>query len=279
MKQTMKDKPKATLFVSTFNMPRHLSLVCAGIERQNTKDFEVIICDDGSGEETSRVVEDFRSCAAMQVDHVWQQHEGFRKCKILNEGLRRAKGEICIFLDGDCIPHRDFVKDHIDMHEPGKYLAGRRVELGPDISSRLTAEKVRNGFFDWPRLPLIISALRSDSEFLNRTIRITSPWLRSILKLQHVADMKGCNYSVTRSALEAINGFDETYEGYGREDTDIEIRLQNLGFSIKSMKGVALQFHVWHPRRVFTAANDARLEELKLSKRTRCLKGLHQAET
>jgi GT2 family glycosyltransferase len=102
------------------------------------------------------------------------------------------------------------------------------------------------------------------------------PWnpVRKILGMDHVVDLKGCNYSIPRSALEALNGFDEAYEGYGREDTDIEIRLQHLGLRIKSLKGLALQFHVWHPRREFTPGNDVRLEELKKSGRVRCEKGI-----
>ena len=91
--------------------------------------------------------------------------------------------------------------------------------------------------------------------------------------MNRVVDLKGCNYSVAREALEAINGFDEAYEGYGREDTDVELRLQNLGYRIKSLKGLALQFHVWHPRREFTPANEDRLEELKQSGRVRCSLG------
>ena len=98
--------------------------------------------------------------------------------------------------------------------------------------------------------------------------------MRTRLGMDRIADLKGCNYSIPREALEAINGFDEEYEGYGREDTDVELRLQNLGLRIKSLKGVALQFHVWHPRREFTPGNDERLEELKRSGRVRCEKGL-----
>ncbi len=96
--------------------------------------------------------------------------------------------------------------------------------------------------------------------------------------MHRVDDMKGCNYSVYRRHLIAINGFDEKYEGYGREDTDIEIRLQNLGLSIKSMKGLALQYHVWHPRREFTTANDDRLDEIKRTGRVSCEQGLRQPE-
>ena len=113
-----------------------------------------------------------------------------------------------------------------------------------------------------------------DTEFVNRTVRV--PWdsLRGLLKMQTVVDMKGCNYSIPRKVLELLNGFDEEYEGYGREDTDVELRLQNLGYRIKSMKGLALQFHIWHPRREFTPSNDTRLDELKKSGRVRCKMGL-----
>lgn len=96
--------------------------------------------------------------------------------------------------------------------------------------------------------------------------------------MDRVADMKGCNYSVARTDLLAINGFDEEYEGYGREDTDVELRLQNYGLRIKSLKGIALQFHVWHERRVFTPGNDHRLNELKTSSRFRCKHGLEPLE-
>lgn len=267
---------RASLFVTTYELPRHLALVCAGLERQTSGEFEVLFCDDGSGESTQEVIQKFQSSAAIPTQYFWQEHQGFRKCRILNQALAQARGEICIFLDGDCVPHRSFVQDHLDHQESGSYLAGRRVELGETISAQLTPEIIRKGYFDFPRWSLIQSALRGETEFLNRTIRIPFQGLRRILGMNRIADLKGCNYSVPKSKLEAINGFDESYEGYGREDTDVEIRLQNLGLQIKSLKGVALQYHVWHPRREFTPANDQRLDELKLSRRIRCENGLNK---
>jgi GT2 family glycosyltransferase len=133
---------------------------------------------------------------------------------------------------------------------------------------------VAAGFFDYPNFTLLRSALQGDSEFLNRSIRVPFSPLRTLLKMKKIVDLKGCNYSVSKSALLEINGFDEAYEGYGREDTDVELRLLNLGLKIKSLKGLALQFHVWHPRRDFTPANEDRLEELKRSKRTKAIRGL-----
>ncbi|HUP58054.1 MAG TPA: glycosyltransferase [Bdellovibrionota bacterium] len=265
--------PRASLFVSTYDMPRHLDLVFAGIARQSFRDFEVLVCDDGSAEETRKLVERFVGETDLHVRHFWQEHRGFRKCRILNQAAREARGETLVFLDGDCVPHRDFMRDHVESQEPGRYLAGRRVELGQSISDALTPERVAAGYFDFPRPELLLSAWKG-TEAVNRAIRL--PWdpVRKLLKMDRVVDLKGCNYSIPRAALEAVNGFDEEYEGYGREDTDIELRLQHLGLRIKSLKGLALQFHVWHPRREFTPANDARLEELKRSGRIRCEKGL-----
>lgn len=271
------DLPNATLIVSTYEMPRHLELVCAALERQSARNFEVIVCDDGSGEETRQIIEGFKARARFDVIHLWQENRGFRKCRILNQGLRRARGQTLIFLDGDCVPHRHFIRDHVEQQEPGTYLAGRRVELGRSISEWLTPERVRAGFFDHPRLKLAWSVWQGDSENFQRSFRVPFPALRSVLGMDRVDDLKGCNYSVSRDALEALNGFDEEYEGYGREDTDVELRLQNLGLRIKSLKGLALQFHVWHPRREFTPANDDRLDEVRRTGRVRCERGLRQS--
>lgn len=268
-------KPLTSLFITTYEMPRHLELVCAGIETQSEKLFEVLFCDDGSGSETGTVIADFQRRNSISVTHLWQQNLGFRKCKILNQAVRQAKADVFIFLDGDCIPHRHFVRDHLEQQEQGRYLAGRRVELGRHLSQRLSSERIRNGFFDYPTLPLIQSAIRGDTQNLQRSVRLPWPGVRRLFKMDRVADLKGCNYSLPRKALEDINGFDETYEGYGREDTDVELRLQNYGYKIKSLKGLALQYHVWHPRREFTPANELRLEDLKSTSRSMALKGLY----
>ena len=271
-------KISSSLFITTYEMPRHLALVCAALQQQTAENFEILFCDDGSGSETRQVIDHFRSTSRFPIQHLWQENKGFRKCKILNEAVRKARGDTFIFLDGDCIPHREFVRDHIQNQEEGYYLAGRRVELGPRLSQKLTPEMVASGYFNWPRLSLVKSALEKETQGLNRSLRIPSKTLRHLLGMDHVADLKGCNYSVSRKALKAINGFDEAYEGYGREDTDVEIRLQNYGLKIKSLKGIALQFHIWHPRREFTFTNDQRLDELKASRRVRCIQGLEFGE-
>ena len=267
---------KASLMITTYDMPEHLKLVCANLKRQSCQEFEVLFCDDGSGPATERVISEFAQHSSLPIQHLWQEHDGFRKCKILNQALLKARGETLIFLDGDCVPHWRFVEDHLRHQEEGFYLAGRRVEVGPDLSSRITPQWVASGYFDWPHPSFLWSVWKKDSEFLNRSIRVSSPRVRSWLGMNRIDDLKGCNYSVPRYVLESLNGFDESYEGYGREDTDVEIRLQNFGLKIKSLKGLALQFHVWHPRREFTPANEDLLADAKKTGRLRALKGLSE---
>src|SRR5690606_36471307 len=125
------------------------------------------------------------------------------------------------------------IRDHLAMQEPGRYVCGRRINLGPRLSDWLTPARVSAGFFDRPRLPLLRSVLAGETDHLQRSLRVTWPPLRRLLKIERIPDLLGSNYSLPRADLEAINGFDEEYEGYGREDTDAEIRLQNLGRTIK----------------------------------------------
>jgi glycosyltransferase involved in cell wall biosynthesis len=270
----MSRAPKATLFMTTAEMPRHLALVLEGIKRQSEQDFELMICDDGSGPETQKIIQDFCAQSPLKVQHFWQENQGFRKCRILNQALRVAQGRLAIFLDGDCIPHRHYVRDHLEQWREGFYSCGRRLDLGEKISATLTPDRVAQGFFDRPNFAIWKSVRQGDSKNFQRSIRVRNSWLRRLLGMNRVADLLGSNYSVARKDLVAINGFDEDYEGYGREDTDVELRLQHLGLKIQSVKGVALQFHVWHPRRAFTPKNDDRLEILKNSRRIRCKNGL-----
>ena len=266
---------KVSLILATYEMPGHLELVLAALARSRFREFEILLCDDGSGPETRAVVKAALPSLGVPLTHLWQDNRGFRKCRLLNEAIRRAKGELLVFLDGDCVPHRDFVGDHWSTRERGTFGAGRRVEVSRRIAENLTVRDVRNGLFDRPSLRLLLDHVFGETENWNRTIRWgRRPWIRKLLKLDRVDDLKGCNFSVAREDLLAVNGFDETYEGYGREDTDVELRLLHYGLRRRSLKGLALQFHVWHERRGFTPANESLLEATRSTRRIRCARGV-----
>ncbi|MBI2604516.1 MAG: glycosyltransferase family 2 protein [Deltaproteobacteria bacterium] len=267
-------KPLASIIMTTYNQPRHLELALAGLLIQTEKNFELHIADDGSHAETSDIVERYMERAPFSMVYSWQQDLGYRKTKILNEAIRKSKADYFIFIDGDCIPHADFIRNHLRYRQKGYYLAGRRVELGPEFSERLTSEMVLRGDLNRPNLGLIASCLKKDSGYWHRSIPVYNPFLRKILKMERVDDLKGCNFSVDRESLFKINGFDEDYQGYAREDTDLELRLQYLGLKIKSLKGLAIQYHVWHERLSESEGNKTKLRELTTSTSPTCRNGL-----
>ncbi|MCO5141810.1 MAG: glycosyltransferase [Oligoflexia bacterium] len=276
------DAPKASIILSTYQWPEALAMVLEALHLQSTHDFEIMLADDGSDERTKKVVEDFRARSHLHLQHFWQENKGFRKSKILNEAIQAAKGETLIFLDGDCIPHKEYVAQHIRLCTPSVYVAGRRIDLSEEMTKELTVEKIRSGFLNGSFAGLfhlfLDSFKKKGSRPFHRSYLVKNSVLRKIFGLDVVVDMKGCNFSVKRSHMLAINGFDRSYEGYGREDTDVELRLQNLGLKICSGKNLCLQFHLWHSQRAFTPQNENLLEDVKRSKRVKALSGILESE-
>jgi glycosyltransferase involved in cell wall biosynthesis len=273
-------KPRASILLSAYDQAHSLSLVFAGLMTQSINDFEVLLCEDEENPKTKILVEQYSARAPFAIRHFSQEHKNFRKCKILNQAIHASRSETLVFLDGDCIPHREYVEQHLVLQQQGFYIAGRRVDLSPNLSGVLSPALVEAGCFNGS-LPFL-SRLWLDgwshegSTPFHRAYMVRNPWLRRICGLEKVVDMKGCNFSVSRQDMFAINGFDQVYEGYGREDTDVEIRLQNLGLKIKSAKNLCLQFHVWHERRGFTPVNEDLLRDVSQSRRIKAINGLEQ---
>lgn len=267
-------QPLASVIMTTYNAPKHLALALAGLQIQTEKNFELHIADDGSTSETSDLIEEFMDRAPFPVIYSWQQDMGYRKTKILNEAIRKAKADYLIFIDGDCVPHKDFVKNHLKYRKKGCYLAGRRVDLGPEFSNRLTPDMVLSGDLNRLNMGLLMSVIKKDSTYFHRSIPVYNSLLRKVLNMEKVDDMKGCNFSVDKESVLKINGFDEDYEGYAREDTDLELRLQYLGLKIRSLKGLAIQYHVWHGRLPESENNKLKLKNLVTKDNPTCKNGL-----
>lgn len=270
--------PKASIILSTYEWPEALALVLSALLAQTEKSFEVMLADDGSDDRTKQVVEEYRKRAFFTIHHFWQENKGFRKSRILNQAIAKAQGDVLIFLDGDCVPHRDYVKQHILLADESHYVAGRRVDLSPEFTKALTPKKIEagalSGIFSGMFSLWVDSLKKGGSKPFHRAYLVKNPFLRKLFGYNRVADMKGCNFSVLRKHMLAIDGFDESYEGYGREDTDVELRMQNLGLKIKSGKNLCLQFHLWHATRAFTPVNEDLLADVKNSKRIKAMKGM-----
>src|SRR5690606_34061851 len=148
--------------------PQWLEKVLWGFAQQDDTNFEVVVADDGSKDETREVVDRFRESVRFDVQHIWHPDEGFQKCRILNKAILAAQGEYLVFTDGDCIPRRDFLSVHRQHAEPGWFLSGGYFKLPMDISQAITREDIEAGHcFD--RQWLVAHGMKPSIKFMKLT--------------------------------------------------------------------------------------------------------------
>lgn len=253
----------SSLIVSVYKDAKNLECILGCLTRQTTKDFEVIISEDGSSEEIKSALK-CSAATALDLQHLTQEDLGFRKNKALNQAIRASRSNHLIFIDGDCVPPNAFIEAHFASREDRSISAGRRVELGPGWSERLRKD------------PRLIDRLSSNlgyifaapSLWLDHCKNYESGFRSSILQRLHPRghlDLVGCNFSCSKSALEEINGFNEDYEAPGLgEDTDPQWRLEAHGYRMTNIKFLAPLFHLYHPR---SYGYSARNEEIFLTNR------------
>ena len=222
-----------SVIVPTYNRPRALELCLRSLALQSMLPQEVLIADDGSGQETKitilRLTEELSD--RFPVQHVWQEDIGFRKPRILNETVRQATGEYLIFIDGDCMAHRDFVRSHANMSSPDAILSGKRVDIGRKLTERLME---RGHPIVSLRSILVWDAVTGGeikSRKVEEAIRIENSLLRRLLHRDRITDdgVWGCNFSLYKDIFYAINGCDEDFLDGSIEDNDLGIRVLNQG--------------------------------------------------
>jgi len=270
----MQKSIKISLVITTYNWPLALQSVLLALNNQNAH-FEVLIADDGSSPETADMLEKIARKLHYPWRHIWQEDRGFRAAKIRNKAVAEAEGEYIIFLDGDCVPSSTFVHRHQRLAEPGRWVTGNRILLNPSFSKRVTENMLpieQLSFLYWCR-----RRLAGDC---NRLL----PFLHFPVMLgrnAHPRTWKGaktCNLAIWKADFLKVNGFDESYEGWGYEDSDLVIRLIRSGVYRKSGRFSLPVFHLWHPEndRGSEAENLARLQAVLANKNTCAKLGVEQ---
>lgn len=220
--------------------------------------FEVIVSEDDDSKDTINFLNDIAPKLSFPIVHLSQKDQGFQKCKALNNAIEASTADFIIFLDGDCIPHQQLVKEYIEAKQEGRALYGRRVMLSKRISDDLLSQKNLNllNFFN-----LIVTGCKRVEEGLYLTF-VPQSWKRKKTGL-----LLGCNMGISKNDLVAINGFDEDYIAPGGgEDSDIEWRLRALGtISFYSMKFRSIVYHIYHQER-FSKIQETKNEAILLRK-------------
>lgn len=243
---TLKPPPKASVILAFYNKIDFLKLVLPSLEIQTYKNFELIICDDGSREDVLTQCDELFQKSRLSITHLWQPDQGFRKNRILNEGIRTSHSDYLIFIDGDCVLHPHFVEEHVLHQKERTVLSGRRVDLTAWISKKLSADKILNGYLQKNYWWIFWSLLALKDNNAPKGIYLKNTWIRRWVN-QKPRGLVGCNFSIFKKDLLDINGFDERYEGPGLgEDTDIELRLRRNDIQVEPFTHTAIQYHLYH---------------------------------
>ena len=236
-----------SVVVSTYEWPEALDAVLRALSEQSDDRFDIVVADDGSGLETAAVVEHWRKTLGRSIAHVWHPHKGFRQALARNRGARAALGDYLVFLDGDAVPRRHFVRALKANARPGWFVAGRKLELSAALTERVLAENApihRKSYYSWVRArrdaaPLSTLSFRDRRRVGTHGVPEFVPHNRAY----------GFLVGVARRDFQQVNGFDTRYEGWGDEDVDFALRLRRLGLRCGHAGPDAVVLHLWHPPR------------------------------
>jgi glycosyltransferase involved in cell wall biosynthesis len=262
-----------SVIVSTYNREDALDVALRALSRQSDRNFEIVVADDGSGPATARVAREWAAKTALPIKHVWHEDCGFRLSDIRNRGIRVSAGAYILFLDGDCIARRNFVAAHRRLAEPGWFVTGTRILLSADLTDRILHQGLEPELWGLGRW-LVLRARRQ----LNRFAPLLELRLGAMRKLsaRRWRGARGSNMAFWRADLEKVDGFDSSFSGWGREDSDIFIRLIRAGVRRKDGRFASGVLHLWHPEadRCRLAENDRQLDEVLHSDRIAAKRGL-----
>lgn len=237
---------KASVIIAFYNNLDVLSVVLRALEGQTEKNFEVIIADDGSKAEVVERLKQVIQASPLSIQHVWHEDAGFRKNRCLNHSVKASRSDYLIFIDGDCVPQRHFVEDHLSEAKLNRCVNGRRADLSPRCSKLLVESNTPERFVEQHFMTMVVDGLRGKGKNVEKGYRISNDWLRNKLQKQGKG-LVGCNFSLHKQDLLRINGFDMRYEAAGTgEDSDVDYRLQLIDVEIHSCFYKATQVHIYH---------------------------------
>ena len=250
-----------SLVITTYNRSDALAVVLASLASQDDHDFEIVIADDGSTSAHQDAV-----CAAVQrlglrATCVWHPDVGFTAAQVRNLGVAAARGDYIVLLDGDCVLAPDFGRRHRDLARPGCFVNGSRVLLAPALTAEVLAQRVDlpaqgAGFWAVQRLSGQVSKLTG-------LWRLPRWWPRRQIAYFYWKRIRSCNMAVWRQDYIDVNGFDESFVGWGHEDADFVLRLHNKGIRRINGYWATEAYHLWHPQavRAHASRNAQRVRE------------------
>ncbi len=262
---------RLAVIVSTYNSPDALKKVLDGLLEQTRLPDEVLVADDGSDEKTAQLINCYKRLRfdALRIKHIWHEDKGFRASEIRNRAILQATSDYLILLDGDCIPNRHFVRDHLALAQKGCFFQGKRVIVGRKVSLHFTHKYV-NSFRVLIKY-LFTGAISNGHHIFRLPF---GPFFYSV----KLSGIRACNMGVFKSDFYAVNGFNQAFCGWGKEDSELVVRLYKYGLKRKEHPFRAICYHLWHEMcgRESILKNERLLNQAKQSQGFYCATGMIQ---
>lgn len=262
-------QPTVSLIVTTYNRPDALELVIKSIAAQSVMPLETIVADDGSKSDTADLISEYKKEFPVPLVHCWQEDDGFRLARSRNLAIARAKGDYIVMVDGDMVLHRHFIRDHLHIAKVNQFVQGRRVILTEEETANALKEK---------RIAFSVFS----AGVKNKPNAISCRWLSDLVsgpfsKRDHRA-VRGCNMAFWRDDVLKVNGFNEGFVGWGREDSEFVVRILNSVIERKDLRFGGVAYHLYHKEnpRQDLSANNRLLEEAISQKIAYCESGISQ---
>ncbi|MEP6644033.1 MAG: glycosyltransferase [Acidobacteriaceae bacterium] len=261
----------ASIIIGTYNDLDILEASLASFAVQSFRNFEIVIADDGSSQDYAPILAAWSPRFTHGIQHVTHKKHGFRKARVLNRAIRVSRFEHLIFVDMDCLPRRDFIANHLAHLRPGAVIAGRRVHLNREVIPTPTDILERGLGFD--PLTLLKLWLKGKARVIEHGISLPFFYESSNNSLQ------GSNFSVCKTDLEAVNGFNEEFEGWGKEDMELGLRFQLSGVRVRNLRNRVIQYHLLHQQQPSdNPASDRIYERTKALRTVQAERGLAQIQ-
>jgi len=256
-----------SLVITTYNWKEALELVLLSVLKQTVLPNEIIIADDGSREDTKVLINHFINTTTLNIVHSWQEDDGFRASSSRNKAISKASGEYIILIDGDMILHENFIKDHISFATQGHFVQGSRILLTKEKAKEVFANKMIEFSFFTKGLQ-------------NRKNRIKLGLLSNLFSKanKNLKGIKTCNMAFFKKDCMSVNGFNEDFVGWGREDSEFAVRLLNNNILRKNIKFAAIAYHIFHEEnsRKMLDVNDKILANAKNNNLKTCANGINK---
>lgn len=224
--------PEISVIIPTYNRARNLKNCLESLTWQSFKAFEVIICDDGSSDNTREVAESYKD--RLNLSYRWQADLGFRAAEARNLGMRRARGKLVVFLDSDLVVPDSFLATHWQAHQQHKNVA-----INSYVMRMLEPLDDDLGLPPQEFIPKHRDNLKPDNRDRYSLFERQEP-------VEETYYLDSNALSIWRVDLEKVGNFDEGFIGWGHEDTELGYRIAQYGMKMLFIKAGTEAYHQHH---------------------------------